>query len=183
MVCSVILIKPPADDFRHPIVGPTANRIPTHGAARRRVSSICDRPDLLYSDRLLRSGFSIPKQSLCQNREGIATNLPSRPVTLALAGWRRGRLRCRPRKGGGVAILARSIGLWWLNACRIVYVVDKVDKFGFAYGTLPDHARSGEERSQKYLAFGSSRGSLGVSKPVDGLRPFRLSVHPFHSLF
>jgi len=45
-----------------------------------------------------------------------------------------------------VAILARSIGLWWLNACRIVYVVDKVDKFGFAYGTLPDHAGSGEER-------------------------------------
>src|SRR6266851_7619088 len=77
MVCSVILIKPPADDFRHPIVGPTANRIPTHGAARRRVGSICDRPDLLYSDRLLRSGFSIPKQSLCQNREGRATNLPS----------------------------------------------------------------------------------------------------------
>ena len=25
-------------------------------------------------------------------------------------------------------------------------VVDKVDKFGFAYGTLPDHAGSGEER-------------------------------------
>ena len=48
-----------------------------------------------------------------------------------------------------VAILARSIGLWWLNACRIVYVVDEdgpVKRFGFAYGTLPDHAGSGEER-------------------------------------
>src|SRR5216683_698739 len=145
MVCSVILIKPPADDFRHPIVRPTANRIPTHGDARRRVGSICDRPDLLYSDRLLRSGFSIPKQSLCQNREGIARTF-RQPITLALAGWRRGRLRRRPRKGRVVAILARSIGLWWLNACRIVYVVDKVDKFGFAYGTLPDHAGSGEER-------------------------------------
>jgi uncharacterized protein (UPF0548 family) len=48
-----------------------------------------------------------------------------------------------------VAILARSLGLWWLNACRIVYVVDEpgpVQRFGFAYGTLPEHAESGEER-------------------------------------
>jgi len=53
------------------------------------------------------------------------------------------------REGQVVAILARSIGLWWLNACRIVVVVDQegpVKRFGFAYGTLPDHAGSGEER-------------------------------------
>ena len=39
--------------------------------------------------------------------------------------------------------------LWWLNACRIVYVVDDSGpnfKFGFAYGTLPGHVESGEER-------------------------------------
>jgi uncharacterized protein (UPF0548 family) len=53
------------------------------------------------------------------------------------------------KEGHVVAILARSIGLWWLNACRIVAVVDEdgpVKRFGFAYGTLPDHAGSGEER-------------------------------------
>ncbi len=53
------------------------------------------------------------------------------------------------REGQVVAILARSIGLWWLNACRIVAVVNEdglVNRFGFAYGTLPDHAGSGEER-------------------------------------
>ncbi len=53
------------------------------------------------------------------------------------------------KEGQVVAILARSIGLWWLNACRIVIVVDEdgpVKRFGFAYGTLPDHAGSGEER-------------------------------------
>ncbi len=53
------------------------------------------------------------------------------------------------KEGQVVAILARSIGLWWLNACRIVVVVDEdgpVKRFGFAYGTLPDHAGSGEER-------------------------------------
>ncbi len=53
------------------------------------------------------------------------------------------------KEGQVVAVLARSIGRWWLNACRIVAVVNddgSVKRFGFAYGTLPDHAGSGEER-------------------------------------
>lgn len=36
-----------------------------------------------------------------------------------------------------------------MNACRIVYVVDEEDpvkRFGFAYGTMAEHAESGEER-------------------------------------
>jgi uncharacterized protein (UPF0548 family) len=65
-------------------------------------------------------------------------------------GWREARPEDTPiREGQVVAILARSIGLWWLNACRIITVVDEdglVKRFGFAYGTLPDHAGSGEER-------------------------------------
>jgi len=51
--------------------------------------------------------------------------------------------------GETVAVIARLFGAWWLNACRIVYVIDHsgpTTKFGFAYGTLPDHAASGEER-------------------------------------
>jgi uncharacterized protein (UPF0548 family) len=51
--------------------------------------------------------------------------------------------------GEVVAIVARNVGLWWLNACRIVYVVDEeepIQRYGFAYGTLPDHAETGEER-------------------------------------
>jgi uncharacterized protein (UPF0548 family) len=52
-------------------------------------------------------------------------------------------------QGRVVAVLARLFGLWWLNACRIVAVIDEdgeVRRFGFAYGTLPGHAESGEER-------------------------------------
>lgn len=52
-------------------------------------------------------------------------------------------------KGRTVAIVARSTGLWWLNACKIVAVVDEsaaISRFGFAYGTLPHHAGTGEER-------------------------------------
>jgi uncharacterized protein (UPF0548 family) len=52
--------------------------------------------------------------------------------------------------GGAVAVAGRSLGVWWLNACRIVYVVDDgagpVVRFGFAYGTLPAHIERGEER-------------------------------------
>jgi uncharacterized protein (UPF0548 family) len=51
--------------------------------------------------------------------------------------------------GQQVAMLAHSMGVWWLNACRIVYVVDEthpVRRFGFAYGTLPAHVECGEER-------------------------------------
>ena len=53
------------------------------------------------------------------------------------------------RTGEVVAILARTAGLWWLNACRIACVIDENSpnhRFGFAYGTLPDHAAMGEER-------------------------------------
>ena len=48
-----------------------------------------------------------------------------------------------------VAVLGKAIGSWWINACRIVYVIDQsesISRFGFAYGTLPGHVESGEER-------------------------------------
>ena len=51
--------------------------------------------------------------------------------------------------GTDVAVSVRLFGFYSLNACRIVYVVDEespVKRFGFAYGTLGEHAESGEER-------------------------------------
>jgi len=51
--------------------------------------------------------------------------------------------------GQNISVLARLFPVWWLNACRIVYQVDEqgeVQRHGFAYGTLPDHAEAGEER-------------------------------------
>ncbi len=50
-----------------------------------------------------------------------------------------------------VGVLARALGLWVLNACRVVYVIEEEEplrRFAFAYGTLPEHAESGEERFQ-----------------------------------
>jgi len=51
--------------------------------------------------------------------------------------------------GTTAAVQAKTFGFWSLSACRIVYVIDEngeVKKFGFAYGTLPDHVECGEER-------------------------------------
>jgi uncharacterized protein (UPF0548 family) len=48
--------------------------------------------------------------------------------------------------GATVAVKARAFGAWSLNACRVVYTIDESRRFGFAYGTLPDHVECGEER-------------------------------------
>lgn len=51
--------------------------------------------------------------------------------------------------GRTVAVQAFTFGFWSLSACRIVYVIDEketVKRFGFAYGTLPNHVECGEER-------------------------------------
>ena len=48
--------------------------------------------------------------------------------------------------GSTVAMLVKHFGFWSLNASRIVYVFHEPRTFGFAYGTLQDHAEQGEER-------------------------------------
>lgn len=49
-----------------------------------------------------------------------------------------------------VAILISHFSFWSLNACRIVYCLDEkegnLQRYGFAYGTLPEHGERGEER-------------------------------------
>ena len=72
----------------------------------------------------------------------------------ALKQWRQfelGWVTIEPRDvaievGATVAVKARACGLWSLNACHVVYIVDEIRRFGFAYGTLPDHVECGEER-------------------------------------
>lgn len=76
----------------------------------------------------------------------------------ALAHWKQfdlGWLEAFPigtllRQGETVLVIARVGGLWWINAARIVYTIDETSdaasRFGFAYGTLPGHVETGEER-------------------------------------
>lgn len=51
--------------------------------------------------------------------------------------------------GATVAVVVNHMGFWSMNACRIVYLVEEsagLGRYGFAYGTLADHAERGEER-------------------------------------
>jgi uncharacterized protein (UPF0548 family) len=53
------------------------------------------------------------------------------------------------RAGTTVAVLARHAGFWSLGSARIIYLLEEssaVERFGFAYGTLPGHAERGEQR-------------------------------------
>jgi uncharacterized protein (UPF0548 family) len=73
---------------------------------------------------------------------------------LALTNWKQfelGWVELHPHGapievGTVVAVLVRHLGFWSLNGCRIVYVIDEDEmKYGFAYGTLANHAELGEE--------------------------------------
>ena len=53
----------------------------------------------------------------------------------------------RAETGNVVASLVSVFGVWFLNPCRVVYTEPPSDDHAaFAYGTLPGHAESGEER-------------------------------------
>jgi uncharacterized protein (UPF0548 family) len=72
----------------------------------------------------------------------------------ALKNWRQfdlGWVSIAPRGvvvevGATVAVKARAFGTWSLNASRVVYMITEPRRWGFAYGTLPDHVECGEER-------------------------------------
>jgi len=96
------------------------------------------------------SGYNVDHNRI-QLGEGEATY--GRAVE-ALKNWRQfdlGWVTIVPRGvvvevGATVAVKARAFGTWSLNASRVVFVIDESRRFGFAYGTLPDHVERGEER-------------------------------------
>jgi len=56
--------------------------------------------------------------------------------------------------GTPIAVLIRHLGFWSLNGCRVVYNVGRPDDgtwFGFAYGTLTNHAEAGEELFELFV--------------------------------
>jgi uncharacterized protein (UPF0548 family) len=97
------------------------------------------------------SGYTVDHNRV---RLGSGADVYARAVA-ALKQWRQfelGWVSLVPRgvkieQGATVAVKAWAYGMWSLNACRVVYVVDEINsRFGFAYGTLPDHIERGEER-------------------------------------
>ncbi len=81
----------------------------------------------------------------------------------ALAQWRHyemGWVELLPQEapiepGTNVAVVVRHLGFWSLNGCRVVYGIGDRhigSSFGFAYGTLTNHAEMGEETFEARLA-------------------------------
>ena len=128
------------------------------------------RPSLEEVERFLRESAELP---LSYEPVGLAGQGPAgfdvdeslavvgsgeaafRRASAALARWAHfelGWVELLPRgapiaPGAVVAVLVRHLGFWSLNGCRVVYAVGREDgtEFGFAYGTLGNHAESGEE--------------------------------------
>lgn len=54
------------------------------------------------------------------------------------------------KEGEIVATLIHHLGFWSINPCRIIYLIDEkgenLNRFGFAFGTLPEHSEKGEEQ-------------------------------------
>jgi uncharacterized protein (UPF0548 family) len=122
-----------------------------------------------YLDNLLTTGFSYPEVGATNGQlpKGYAINHTRKKLGQgqlafdsacdALRSWQQlqlGWVDCWPRNaalvpGEQIAVIGRAFGLWWLNACRVAYVIDEREhqaRFGYAHGTLPDHLAIGEER-------------------------------------
>ena len=70
--------------------------------------------------------------------------------------------------GAVVAAVVSHFGFWSVNISRVVYVDEQDASYRFAYGTLDEHAESGEERFT--VTWNQSDGSvwcdvLAFSKP------------------
>jgi len=96
----------------------------------------------------------------------------------ALAEWRHFELgwvelfpsRAPAVPGTVVAVAITHLGFWSLNGCRVLYPTGEAggSTFGFAYGTLTNHAESGEEIFE--VGFDRSAGEVSyriraVSRP------------------
>lgn len=105
------------------------------------------------------SGCSIEGFVIDQNRRQIGEGVSDfERAKQAFMQWRHLQLGwlepCWPdtdvKLDSVIGIVATWAGVWFLAACRVVYVFEEVDgpiqRFGFAYGTLADHAECGEER-------------------------------------
>jgi uncharacterized protein (UPF0548 family) len=136
------------------------------------------RPSLLAIDRFLRNSEKLP---LSYDPVGIAMSgrhrgdrdeqvvaIGSGPKDFeqarrALLSWKHYDMnwvtvypqRAGVSVGAVVAVLIRHLGFWSLNGCRLLYTVggasDDTQRYGFAYGTLTNHAEGGEELFEVFI--------------------------------
>ena len=106
-----------------------------------------------------RPGWNIDRLRVCLGRGEQAFHAARQAIETWQMFPREVATLCWPAKpveGLSVAVLywAAPVRLWLLLAARVVYVINdsierdgrRLERFGFAYGTLPDHPELGEER-------------------------------------
>ena len=86
--------------------------------------------------------------------------------------------------GAVVGILASWAGLWFLNACRIVYVLDEISsmrRVGFAYGTYHGGQRVQRKAALQPPDAGIPQPDQPVAWPGEGPQviPYRVIAVPF----
>jgi len=131
-----------------------ANR-PSSEELRAFVAKSADLP-LSYSPvgiaRQAPAGFSLDQAKVVLGR-GEAVFLKAKAALLRWAHFELGWVELFPpgapvATGTVVAMVVRHLGFWSVNGCKVVYGVEEVREvreFGFAYGTLTNHAETGEE--------------------------------------
>ena len=130
---------------------------PTRAATERRLESLASAPhsypevgatgDGAQLDRLS-AKYNIDRHSTVIARTGAgfeASKSAIRAWAPFALPWIEVVASGEPEVGRTVAVVARVVGLWWINVSRVVYTIDETHRFGFAYGTLECHAESGEE--------------------------------------
>ncbi|QCQ90995.1 DUF1990 family protein [Rhodococcus sp. SGAir0479] len=108
-------------------------------------------PELTYSEvgataGELPAGYRHLRESLRLGR-GEDTFLAASDALMHWQVHRRAGLRVdaeSPTVKVGTTVVLRWFG--FTIPCRVVYVIDEPNRRGFAYGTLPGHPESGEER-------------------------------------
>ena len=132
-------------------------RTPNPDAVRRFLSEQADQP-FSYSDPGASQHGHLPGYAVDHNMIELGRGVDT--FTRAIEALRRWEMfnlgwvrlywpEAPVAVGTVVAVLARHLGFYSLNASRVVYLVDDerpFRRYGFAYGTLPDHAEKGEER-------------------------------------
>ena len=150
---------------------------PSAQDVRRFLAASCDLP-LSYDPLGLaehgRAGFNVDEQITVI---GSGQTAFERAIA-ALTEWRHfelGWVELFPRRasiapGTVVAVAVRHLGFWSLNGCRVVYAIgaQRDRTFGFAYGSLTNHAERGEEIFQ--VSFRPETGEVSyriraVSRP------------------
>ena len=132
---------------------PVSWRKPSKEVLARRLKTVSDQSYGYATPGTIRRGTVPPGYDHDNNRYRLGRGKACFELTKKLldtwqmfpASWTQVHGPDRPAVGNEVVVVFRFFGLWWQNACRIVYRIDTPVAYGFAYGTLLDHVERGEE--------------------------------------